>query len=66
MRKAMPADLKLAPILQLHHLTEGSTHSVIAAHYRLGRSTVSNNLRHMHCTVKSFAAHLCEATIQCC
>ena len=40
MRDAIPAGLKLA--VTLHHLAEGSSHSCIAQHYRLGRSTVSD------------------------
>lgn len=39
MRKAIEPELKLA--LTLHHLAEGASHSAIAAHYRLGRSTTS-------------------------
>lgn len=40
LRKAIPPGLKLA--LTLHYLAEGVSHSCIADHYRLGRSTVSN------------------------
>ena len=40
MRKAIKPDLKLA--LTLHHLAERASHSSIALHYRLGRSTTSN------------------------
>ena len=39
MRKAIVPGLKLA--ITLHHLAEGASHSAIAAHYRLGRSTTS-------------------------
>ena len=39
MRPAIVPGLKLA--ITLHHLAEGSSYSSIAAHYRLGRSTVS-------------------------
>lgn len=39
MRKAISPGLKL--VITLHHLAEGSSHSTIALHYRLGRSTVS-------------------------
>lgn len=39
MRPAIQPALKLA--VTLHHLAEGASHSSIAAHYRLGRSTVS-------------------------
>jgi hypothetical protein len=39
MREAIKPGLKLA--VTLHHLAEGSSHSNISAHYRLGRSTVS-------------------------
>lgn len=39
MRKAIEPGLKLA--VTLHHLSEGASHSVIADHYRLGKSTVS-------------------------
>lgn len=40
MRRAIEPGLKLA--VTLHHLAEGASHSTIALHYRLGRSTVSN------------------------
>ena len=40
MRKAIDPGLKLA--VTLHHLAEGASHSSVALHYRLGRSTVSN------------------------
>lgn len=40
MRKAIDPGLKLA--ITLHHLAEGASHSSVALHYRLGRSTVSN------------------------
>ncbi|XP_067944974.1 uncharacterized protein [Watersipora subatra] len=39
MRKSIEPGLKLAATL--HHLAEGSSHAAISAHYRLGRSTVS-------------------------
>lgn len=39
MRKAIEPGLKLA--ITLHHMAEGASHHTIAAHYRLGRSTVS-------------------------
>lgn len=39
MRDAIEPGLKLA--VTLHHLAEGASHKAIAAHYRLGRSTVS-------------------------
>jgi hypothetical protein len=39
MRLAIEPALKLA--VTLHHLAEGASHSSIAMHYRLGRSTVS-------------------------
>ena len=39
MRLAIEPALKLA--VTLHHLAEGASHVAIAAHYRLGRSTVS-------------------------
>ena len=39
MREAVEPGLKLA--VTLHHLAEGASHCSIAAHYRLGRSTVS-------------------------
>ena len=40
LRKAVEPGLKLA--VTLHHLAEGASHSSIALHYRLGRSTTSN------------------------
>lgn len=40
MRAAISPGLKL--VVTLHHLADGATHSCIAQHYRLGRSTVSN------------------------
>lgn len=39
LRKAIPPGLRLA--VTLHHLSEGASMASIAAHYRLGRSTVS-------------------------
>lgn len=39
MREAIEPGLKFA--VTLHHLAEGASHASIAAHYRLGRSTVS-------------------------
>ena len=39
MRPAIEPGLKIA--VTLHHLAEGASHVAIAAHYRLGRSTVS-------------------------
>lgn len=39
LRDAIEPGLKLA--VTLHHLAEGASHKSIAAHYRLGRSTVS-------------------------
>ena len=39
MREAIKPELKLAVTIQ--YLAEGSSHRAIAAHYRLGRSTVS-------------------------
>lgn len=39
MRLAIEPELRLA--ITLHHLAEGSSHSSIAIHYGLGRSTVS-------------------------
>ena len=39
LRDSIEPGLKLA--VTLHHLAEGASHKSIAAHYRLGRSTVS-------------------------
>lgn len=39
LREAIHPDLKLA--ITLHHLAEGTSHSAISSHYRVGRSTVS-------------------------
>ena len=40
MRKAI--DLNIKQAVTLHHLAEGTSHSSLALHHRLGRSTVSN------------------------
>ena len=39
MCEAIKPELKLTATI--HHLAEGSSHGAFAAHYRLGRSTVS-------------------------
>ena len=41
-REAIKPGLKLA--VTLHRLAEGASHSCIAAHYRLGRSTISETI----------------------